>query len=97
MPRGNAFMQEWEVARIAEREAVHVTERCQNCKWTLEGTVKETREAFLAHRLEAHPEIQPKPRRKRHRPFSSLNSMGPLDENIANARTQGAATWAGTS
>lgn len=97
MPRGNAFMQEWEVARIAERDAVQVIARCANCPWTLEGTVADTRAAFLEHRGTKHPEIQPKPRRKRHRPFSSLNSMGPLDENIANARTQGAATWAGTS
>lgn len=95
MPRGSVFMHEWEAKRIAEREAVIVTARCVNCRWTLEGTVQETREAFLAHRTTKHPEVVPRPRRKRHRPLSALQGLRSLDDNIAAARAQGAAGWAG--
>ena len=93
MKRGTAILQAADARYVAEREAVIVTQRCANCDWHGHGTVKEMRELFLAHRLEAHPEIQPKPRRKRHRFVGQMNVGKTLDENIENARKQGASGW----
>ncbi len=94
MPRGTAILQAADQRFLEERERGIVTERCANCDWQGHGTVREMREQFLAHRLEAHPEIQPKPRRKRHRFVGQMNVGKTLDENIEKARTQGAAGWA---
>lgn len=95
MSRGTVFMRDWETRALAQREAIHVTARCGFCDWTLEGTVANTRQAHHQHRLEQHPELQPKPRRKRHRKYGQLPGMKNLDDNIAKARQQGAAGWAG--
>lgn len=91
--RGTAYLKEWEQRMVDEREAVVVTARCARCDWTLEGTVLDTREAFRDHRVTAHPEVKPVVRRKRHRPFGALQSAKSLDDNIENARKQGAASW----
>ena len=88
-------MDAWEQRILDQREAVHVTARCALCPWEQEGTVKDTREQFAAHRRSQHPELQPPPRRKRHRPYRQMASETSLDDNIANARAQGAAGWAG--
>ena len=93
--RGTSFLKQWERNLIAERESVVVTSRCAFCDWTQEGTVAETRDAYLAHRTENHPEIQPKPRRHRQRPSGQMTTGKNLDDNIAAARKTGAATWAG--
>lgn len=93
--RGTAALKEWEQRLLDERESVHVTARCAWCPWQLDGTVLKTREAFAAHRATEHPEVNPRPRRKRHRPFGALQSSKGLDENIAEARKTGAAGWAG--
>ena len=96
MPRGTAHLKQWEANLVAEREAVQVTARCAFCPWELEGTVRETREAHAQHRARYHPDITPKPRRKRYRPYGQLQGSKSLDDNIANARTQGASMWAGS-
>ena len=93
MRRGTAILQAADARYIAEREAVIVTEGCANCDWTAHGTVRDMREQFHQHRLAAHPEIQPKPRRKRHRFVGAVSTGKSLDENIENARKQGASTW----
>lgn len=93
--RGTALLKDWEARLVADREAGIVTARCAFCKWELEGTVADSRTAYLAHRLQAHPEVKPPARRKRQRPFGQLSNRRTLDENIANARGQGASTWAG--
>lgn len=91
--RGRPTVEAWEQARVTELEAFQVTARCAFCSWSLQGDVRAAREAHEAHRTAEHPEIQPKPRRKRFKhQFSSHRN---LDDNIANAREQGAATWAG--
>lgn len=94
MSRGSAYLKEWEQRLLDDRNASRVLAKCAFCNWYLEGSVAETRAAYSLHRLESHPEIQPKPRHKRHR--LSFTSAKNLDDNIANARKQGAAGWAGS-
>lgn len=93
LKRGTAILEAADARYLAEREAALVTARCCHCGWTEHGTVKAMREQFAQHRLEEHPEIQPKPRRKRHRFVGQMNVGKTLDENIENARKQGASTW----
>ena len=93
--RGTAFLKDWEQRLLDEREAGIVTARCAWCGWELHGTVADTRAAYLEHRTAEHPEVKPPARRKRQRPFGQLSNRRSLDENIANARGQGASTWAG--
>ena len=94
-PRGTVFLKEWEQRIVAERESVRIVNRCSFCPWTAEGTLAETRDAYLEHRLAAHTEVDPPRRRQRHRPVGQINSGRSLDDNIAGARAQGASTWAG--
>ena len=93
--RGSVFLREWEQRFIQDRESVVVTTRCGWCDWHREGPMGENRDLMLAHRLEAHPEIKPPKRTRRIRPGGQVNTAKSLDENIQNARTQGASTWAG--
>jgi hypothetical protein len=45
--------------------AVIVTTRCERCPdWSFYGSVGQGHEEFEAHRLEFHPDIQPRPRRR---------------------------------
>jgi hypothetical protein len=55
-------------AKEQERfDAQIVTERCALCpKWSFTGPSLEGREKAAQHRAEAHPEIQPKRRRRGH-------------------------------
>lgn len=91
--RCTVFLKQWEKDKIAERESVIVTARCCFCDWTLEGTVADTRTSYRIHREEHHPEVKPRVRRKRMRPFGQVTGKS-LDDNIVHARTQGAAVWA---
>ena len=92
--RGRSTLDAWEQRLLDQREAVHVTARCAWCPWQLAGTVLETREAHAAHRTLAHPEVRVKPRHKRRRPYRQMASETNLDDNIQNARAEGAAAWA---
>lgn len=71
------------------------------CAWCpdlrVEGTLEETRDALRAHRLEHHPEAKPQKHKQRVRPMRTLVTKKSIDENIANAREQGAATWEGAA
>jgi hypothetical protein len=84
-------------ARVtAERLAQPAVGGCIWCPdFRPEGTLKETSAASLAHREKHHPDARPKARRRRSRPMQTLVTNKSLDENIANARTQGASGWAG--
>ena len=95
MNRGRVVLEAWEERVLAEREAVVVTHRCCWCKWKRHGTVAETRALYLEHRADKHPDRVPVVRKKRHRPYRQFSSAHSLDDNIANARSQGAAGWAG--
>lgn len=97
MKRGNAILAAADARYLAEREAVIVTCRCGFCPWFLNGTVAETRLAYLTHRTAEHPDVQPKARRKRRRHYGQITTGKNLDDNIANARKTGASTWAGAS
>lgn len=97
MKRGRVVLKEWEQRVLAEREAVQVIARCAWCPWQLTGTVRDTREAHREHRTAEHPEHTVPARRTRHRPFRQMRSETNLDDNIANARQQGAATWEGAA
>jgi len=100
MKRGNAIHRAYAERLQAERLSQHATGGCAWCPdFRPVGTVEETRAASLKHRKKHHPETlelaKPKQRR-RLQPMTTLVSNKTLDENVANARTQGASTWAGT-
>lgn len=44
-------------------DSLPILERCLHCGWVWTGTAIEGRDRALEHRLQAHPEIQPKRRR----------------------------------
>lgn len=92
-PRGRVVLEAWEQARLEEREQVELAQSCLWCDWTMSGQLRDVRAAFQEHRADAHAD-RPLPKRtKRHRPFRQFNSNTNVDDNIANARAQGAATW----
>ena len=93
--RGTAYLKEWEAAKLEERELVQVTARCALCDWTMEGTLLETREAYREHRETAHPDVKVRKQIRRKRLFGTMSTHAQLRDNIANARAQGGATWAG--
>lgn len=97
MPRGRPVLEAWEERAIEQRESVVVTARCAWCAWSVTATVRETREAHETHRKTEHPEVRVKARTRRHRPYRQYASEANVEDNIANARAQGAATWAGTT
>jgi len=95
MRRGNVIIEAWEQRILDERDAVTVTTRCAWCGWTRTGTLRVVRAAHSEHRATKHPDIPVPARRKRLRPFRQFQSEKNLDDNIANARAQGASGWAG--
>lgn len=95
MKRGRVITEAWEQARLDEREAVIVTQRCLWCQWEQSGALKTVRDAHQQHRTKDHADRPVPARRKRYRPFRQFNSNTNVDDNIANARKQGAAGWAG--
>lgn len=101
MSRGSEIHAAYAERILQERLEQHNVGRCAWCpSFVVEGTLAETRDALLAHRLEHHPEIQPgnvRKHKKRIVPMVTLAGGKTLDENIANAREQGAATWDGAA
>jgi len=98
MRRGSDIHAAYAERILAERLEQHNVGRCAWCpSFVVEGTLAETREALLAHRLEHHPDIQPRKHVRRIVPMVTLAGGKTLDENIANAREQGAATWDGAA
>jgi hypothetical protein len=93
--RGTVSMKESEQLHIARQMDVRATSTCAHCGKSWTGWLATVSEAFTAHRKEAHPEVKVTQKRKRHRAFGQLSGGRGLDENIQNARTTGAATWAG--
>jgi hypothetical protein len=93
--RGTASMKESELLHLAKQMDVTTTASCRHCGWARTGWLATVSEAFTAHRKQEHPEIKVITKRKRHRVFGQLSGGRGLDENIQNARTTGAATWAG--
>jgi hypothetical protein len=93
--RGTPFLKEWERAKIEERLDVIYTPACM-CGWRLEPMpLRDGKAAHEQHRAEQHPEMVVRKRRKRYRSWGQIQGGQPLDDNIAKARAQGAAVWAG--
>lgn len=90
MSVGRKYLDELHARQVAEREAEHVTARCAWCDWTHADTLKAARDAHAAHRTAIHPERVVKRRKTRHRPSPILVAGKTLDDNIAEARRQGA-------
>ena len=98
MKRGSDIHQAYADRILAERLAQPNVGRCAWCpSFVVEGTLAETRDALLAHRLEHHPHVKPRKHERRIVPMVTLAGGKTLDENIANAREQGAATWDGAA
>lgn len=77
---------------LAHADQQPVTTRCLFCDWTLEGINETNRVEAVRHQQEAHG-IFAKKRRKQGAK-SPWRSDKALDDNIAEARKMGAATWA---
>lgn len=91
--RGSAIHQAYAERLTAERLQQHAVGGCVWCPtFRVEGTLAETRAATLEHRQAHHPEALSTRLKKRARPFQTTVSHKSLDENIANARTQGASS-----
>jgi len=96
--RGSVILQAYADRIEAERLAQNNVGRCAWCPDVVfEGTVEHTRAELLAHRLKHHPEAKPRKHTKRIVPMRTLLSGKTLDDNIANARVEGAATWDGAA
>ena len=93
--RGTPHLKEWERKKIEERLDVIYTPSC-TCGWKLEPMpLRDGKPLHEAHRQQHHPEMTPRKRLKRHRAWGQIQGAQPLEDNVAKARTQGAATWAG--
>ena len=80
-----------------ERKHQVVTIYCAvpECAFKVEGPLGEVSTAHLEHRTTAHPDI--KPRHRKHQKNGRIGGVVTkvsLDENVANVRKQGGATWA---
>lgn len=98
MRRGSEIHAAYAERILAERLEQPNTGRCAWCpSFVVEGTLAKTRDALLAHRLEHHPDVKPRKHQRRIVPMVTLAGGKTLDQNIANARGQGAATWDGAA
>jgi hypothetical protein len=96
--RGSDIHEAYRQRILADRMAQHNTGGCIWCPdFKPQGTLAETSAACLAHRLEHHPHVKPRKHERRIVPMVTLAGGKTLDENIANAREQGAATWDGAA
>jgi len=100
MPRNRPSGRDIEAAFLErcweERKHQHITIRCAvpECAFQVEGPLGEVSTAHLEHRKAAHPDIRP--RLKRHQKNGRIGGVVTkvsLDENVANVRKQGGATW----
>ena len=92
--RGTASMKESELRHLAQMMDVRTTTTCCWCGETRTGWLATVSEWFTQHRKTKHPEVKVTTKRKRYRAFGQLSGGSNLEENIAQARQTGAATWA---
>lgn len=95
MARGTDILQKAADRYRDERLQQPVVQRCSHCEWTITGILLETGPAFRAHLGEHHPDITIIARRPRRTTRLPKVTEKTLDDNIANARAQGASIWAG--
>lgn len=92
--RGNEILRSYQDRIRAEKDHQQVTQACLWCKERFVGDLCDARDWFTLHLTVAHPDRVVV--RRKHRVRSSrFRTMGtrPLEENIQNARAQGASTW----
>jgi hypothetical protein len=80
-----------------ERKHQPVTIRCAvaGCAFQVEGQLGDVSTAHLEHRKSEHPDIKPKHRKhQKNGRIGGVVTKVSLDENVANVRAQGGATWA---
>lgn len=80
-----------------ERKDQAIVIRCAvpDCAFTVEGRLGDVSTAHLEHRTSAHPDIKPKHRKhQKNGRIGGVVTKVSLDENVANVRKQGGATWA---
>ena len=98
MRRGSEIHAAYAERILQERLEQHNVGRCAWCPtFVVEGTLEHTRAELLAHRLEHHPDVKPRKHQRRIVPMVTLAGGKTIEENIANAREQGAATWDGAA
>lgn len=98
MKRGRDIHAEYAARLEQERLAQPTVGRCQWCPtFIVEGPLEHTRQALLEHRLAEHPQARERKHKRRRKPMIALVTTKTLDENIAAARQQGAATWEGAA
>ncbi len=95
MKRGKVIQENYQARLVEERLAQPAVGRCLHCDWTASGMLAETRAAHQKHREHEHPDAV-STRKPMHRRRIKVGTK-PLEENIANARTEGAATWDGAT
>ena len=94
--KGTDILKAYDERLRAERDGSYCPVICGWCGEVFEGTLGETRVAYAAHLKSEHPEVKPKARHKQSRTNIMKATNGKtIDDNIANARTSGAAAWAG--
>ena len=92
--RGNEILRSYEQRIREEKDHQQVTQGCMWCPEQFIGDLCDARDWFTLHLTACHPE-HVMPRRKYKRRSTAFRTMGsrPLEENIQNARLQGASTW----
>lgn len=71
-----------------------LTTRCLFCDWTITGTHRTNQDEYRKHAWKAHRKKVKAPRHRRpHWAPIVLGKGLSVDENIANARAEGAAAW----
>ena len=85
-------MSPWAPAQREDHSEQELVTRCLHCPKTFEGTLAEGRVWHAEHAKDVHGLVA-KPRLKRRPRRPSWRAQKTLEDNIANARTQGAAQW----
>lgn len=97
MRRGSEILAAYQQRVQDEKLAQHVMSSCALCDWETEGTLLETSTKHAQHRAKKHPELVPKRRAKHVTTLRTPMNGKTLDQNIDNARAEGAATWDGAA
>lgn len=95
--RGNAILEFHQAWEQANRLNQHMVIDCDICDdFHYDGCFYHARRAHQEHRAQHHPEAVSTRRRRRGRNVAFVSAKT-LDQNIANARETGAATWDGAT
>jgi hypothetical protein len=94
--RGNDILEAAAARLTAQKEAQTITSVCGWCGETVEGPLRERRDAFREHVRQEHPEVKLRPPAKTKRRANAPRTLGQntIAENIQNVRAQGGGGWA---